>query len=76
MVDVFDSQTRSRLMSGIRTKNTKPETVAQLESLAMNVLSFRFDSIKASMTLMSSFHFHLAFRIAVSHEWVTLLKTT
>lgn len=45
MADVVDPATRSRMMSGIRSKNTKPEL--QIRS-AMHRLGFRFRLNQAS----------------------------
>jgi DNA mismatch endonuclease, patch repair protein len=39
MVDVVDAATRSRMMSGIRSKNTKPERIIRSE---LHKLGFRF----------------------------------
>ncbi len=39
MVDVVDKTTRSRMMSGIRSKNTKPETLTRK---ALHRLGYRF----------------------------------
>lgn len=46
MVDVVDKATRSRMMSGIRSKNTKPEK--QIRS-ALHRLGFRFRLHQASL---------------------------
>lgn len=46
MVDIVDSITRSRMMSGIRSKNTKPEK--QIRS-ALHRLGFRFRLNQASL---------------------------
>ncbi len=39
MTDIVDKQTRSRMMSGIRSKNTKPETLTRK---ALHRLGYRF----------------------------------
>ena len=39
MADIVDPQTRSRMMSGIRSKNTKPETIVRQ---GLHKLGFRF----------------------------------
>lgn len=43
MVDVVDKQTRSRMMSGIRSSNTKPETLTR-KVLHKQGYRFRLDS--------------------------------
>lgn len=39
MIDIVNKQTRSRMMSGIRSKNTKPETLTRK---ALHSLGYRF----------------------------------
>ena len=39
MIDIVDKQTRSRMMSGIRSKNTKPEILTRS---ALHSLGYRF----------------------------------
>jgi DNA mismatch endonuclease (patch repair protein) len=54
VVDIVDKQTRSRMMSGIRSKNTKPETLTRK---ALHRLGYRFrldskiDRIKPDIVL-------------------------